>query len=548
MKLYIPFALRNNGHAIYDVITSIVCAEGIAPTSVGAFNGVVAPRSSPLLFTGGHPLNPFKEHLLAFDKLPLLDSVRYVEEHENTAYVSIEEDAISAPEGCALVKSPLELAEGVTVYTTPQALFFTDPSKVSILFVSPKTFEKCRGCRTGVNAKNETAFGYRVLTDDELKNAFVVSTEMVTQLSAEGMFQSVRPDECVPSWRMESVQGASLCYSLVKQYDRAEEVSVIESDWKKVTSFTEWLERVPYRTERWSNWDGQKTLNRVYELLHTIPSLLQNTCASRFSRREDFGSCDSLHRQLIEHFVDIAVSLKNQSWNWADDECRAVLAETVMNECVIPVMRRNSGSDVANEKIDKMARLMSMVVRKFREPNTYVDFDEDKLNSDFVRAFYRFLGSAGRIDRIQECLTDSRLKAQTREMIAIMYGAFKGYAQVSVKRLMPVLPQSGIQDPVFQDHVLPRSTNEKPVRESDTLALKHLLDILRRILPKSKGKKLREMEDDIRTDYEAANGDVERFFSFLEKRVGGQGRRTWVEKYVKDMKKGFSEQTFCNMA
>ena len=543
MKLYIPFTLKNGEHAIYDVITSIVCAEGIAPSVASVFNGIETSRSSPPLFTGGHPLNPFKEHLLAFDKLPLLDFTRYGEEQETTAYVCIEEAAIKTPRGCALAKLPLKLSEGVTVYMTSQALFFTDPSKASILFVSPKTFEKCRGCCTGVNAKNETALGYRVLMDDELKNAFVVSAEMVTQLSAE-TFRPVRPDEYMPSWRMESVHGAALCYSLVKQYDRAEEVSVIESDWKKVTSFTEWLERVPYRTERWSNWDGQKTLNRVYELLHTIPSLLQNTCASRFSRREDFGSCDSLHRQLIEHFVDVAVSLKNQSWNWADDECRARLSETVLDTCIVPVMRSNFKADIANKRIETMSHLMSMIVRKFREPNTYVDFDEGKLVSDFVRAFYRFLSSAGRIDRTRECLTDSRLTAETREMIAIMYGAFKGYAQVSVKRLMPISSKPPLKEPVPQDPAHKVPTPEDGTPEDSTPVLKRLLEALGRILPKSKKKFQREMENDIRSDYKTANGEISCFFKCLGERVEGHGRGIWIGKYVKGMKKESQEGLF----
>mgnify|MGYP006962940584 CR=1 FL=1 len=439
MNFYIPFSLKDgNNHAIYDLITSILGAEGVAPTAACVFNGIETPRSSPALFTGVHPLNPFKERLLVYDCLPLLDSGgQYVSFHENTAYICVDSDTVKLPEGEALRKVETPSVRGVSLYETTQALCFSNPSKVSVLFVSPRIYDKCQGCRAGVNVKNEKAFGYRILSQADIQNAITLSDEAVTEISEEDSFSFVPAGAYFPSWRMEALQGAALCYKLVKQsmdvLSGNEKSDSGETEWNRIVQFTEWLGGLRYVGE---SWVGQKQLSDILGLLRTLPSFVKKEYSLEYSRTENLDSYDPIHRQLIERFVDVAVSLKMTRWNWADNECRASLAESIMDLCIVPVMRENFTSEDADKKLEAMADLMLMVERRFREPNTYEEFDENNLSSRFIRAVYRFLSSEGRLDRMQEYLgPKSRLELQVREMLATMYGAFKGYAQISTKRL-----------------------------------------------------------------------------------------------------------------
>ena len=438
MNFYIPFSLKDGDHSIYDLITSIVGAEGVAPTVASAFNGIETPRSSPALFTGLHPLNPFKDRLLVYDRLPLLSvDGKYAVSHENAAYICADSDFIKIPSEESLQKVKNVSIPGLTIYETVQAILFSDPSKVSILFVSPKMYDKCQGCRAGVNVKNEKAFGYGVISRTDEENAVTVSDEQVDGLAVDGSFAPVSDGAYSPTWRIEALQGAALCYKLVKQcadpLGGTMRADSGESDWNRIVQFTEWLGGLRYVEE---SWPGQRQLSNIVDLLKKLPSFVKRESSLEYFRTDDFSSCDPIHRKLIERFVEVAVSLKMKRWNWADNECRASLAESIMDLCIVPVMKENFPFEDANKKIEAMANLMLMVERRFREPNTYIEFDESNLNSGFVRALYRFLSSEGRLDRIHEYLgTESRLGLQIREMIAAMYGAFKGYAQISVKRL-----------------------------------------------------------------------------------------------------------------
>ena len=438
MNYYIPFSLKDGDHSIYDLITSIIGAEGVAPTAASVFNGIETPRSSPALFTGVHPLNPFNDRLLVYDRLPLLKSDgKYAISHENAAYICIDSDAIRLPGREWLRRvEPLPML-GLAIYETEQALFFSDPSKASILFVSPKMYDKCQGCRAGVNVKNEKAFGYGVMSCTDAEKAITIPDEVVAVISAEHNYAPIRGGAYSLSWRKESLQGAALCYKLARQGTGVlrEDVKAgsEENDWKRISQFAKWLGRLRYVGEPWR---GQKQLLDILSLLRTLPCFVSEERTLEYFRTDDFGAYDPIHRKLIEHFVDVAVSLKMKRWNWADNECCASLAETVMDACIVPVMKECFLPEDANKKIASMANLMLMVERRFREPNTYVEFDERNLNSGFVRALYRFLASEGRLDRIQEYLgAESHLGLQIREMLAAMYGAFKGYAQISVKRL-----------------------------------------------------------------------------------------------------------------
>ncbi len=441
MNYYIPFSLKDGDHSIYDLITSIVGAEGIAPTDASVFNGIETPRSSPALFTGIHPLNPHKDRMIVYDRLPLLKTDgKYAVVHGNAAYICVESDAVKLPAGESLHNVEALSIQGLSVYETTQAIFFSDPSKVDILFVSPAMYEKCQGCRAGVNVKNEKSFGYRVLAQADTAHAITLPDESVDEIAQTGGLTPVGSGTYVPSWRMEALQGAALCYRLVKQSSVASgaitKADTGEADWNRIMQFTEWLGGLRYVDEQWP---GREQLSEILSLLRTLPSFVKKGCSLEYFRTDDFGSYDLIHRKLIDRFVDVAVSLKMKRWNWADNECRASLAESIMDLCIVPVMKESFPPDDADKKIDAMASLMLMVERRFRESNTYEDFDESNLNSGFVRALYRFLSSEGRIDRIQEYLgAESHLGLQIREMLAAMYGAFKGYAQISVKRLTPV--------------------------------------------------------------------------------------------------------------
>ena len=438
MKFYIPFALKDGEHSIYDVITSIVAAEGVAPTAACVFNGIETPRSSPALFTGLHPLNPFKERLLAYDRLPILNGEGdYAAAYETTAYICVDSDTLKSPVGGELKKIG-GVFQGVSVYETSQALFFSDPSRVSLLFVSPKMYENCKGCRAGVNTKNEKDFGYALLSPVDMSGAIILHDEEVSQLAKADLFRPISEGLYEPSWRMEALQGAALCCKLVRGGAGASAgipKDSGEAEWNRIVEFTNWLGNIPYVKEPWA---GRDQLFEILKKLKALPSFVRKSVSLEYFRTDDFVSYELLQRKLIEHFVDIAVSLKMTRWNWADDECRASLAEAVMDRCIVPVMREQYSSSEADRMIEKMSVLMMMVERRFREPNTYEEFDEDRLESPFVRALYRFLASEGRLDRIQEYLADARLSVKIREMIAAMYGAFKGYAQVSVKRLVVV--------------------------------------------------------------------------------------------------------------
>lgn len=441
MNFYIPFLLKDGDRSIYDLITSIVGAEGIAPTAASVFNGIETPRASPPLFTGLHPLNPFKDRLLVYDRLPLpMENGRYSMLNENAAYICMDADSVRLPEGEALREVDIGSGLGLTIFESIQAVLFSDPSKVSILFISPKMYDKCQGCRAGVNVKNEKIFGYRVMNQLDSENSVIVPDEFIDALISSDCFSHIDEMAYYPSWRIEALQGAALCYKLARRcagfWNEAEVVDSGEDDWKKIEQFTHWLGGLRYTHEPWA---GQKQLVDIVRQLKTLPSFVKKDCLCDYSRMDDFGSYDLIHRELIERFVDVAVSLKMKHWNWADNECRATLAEHVMDLCIVPVMRENFSDKDAIKKIDGMANLMLMIERRFREPNTYMEFDEDQLKSRFVRAVYRFLSSEGRIDRIQEYLSaESRLELPVREMIAAMYGAFKGYAQISVKRLASV--------------------------------------------------------------------------------------------------------------
>ena len=539
MNFYIPFSLKDGDHSIYDLITSIVGAEGMAPTRSCAFNGIEMPRSSPALFTGIHPLNPFKDRLLVYDRLPLLSANgKFTVAHENAAYICIDSDSVKLPTERALRKVEGASIPGLTVYETDQAVFFSNPSNVSVMFVSPQMYDKCQGCRAGINVKNEKAFGYGVVSQIDEEKAMTVSDEYVDSLSDEGLFAPVSDGAYYPTWRTEALQGAALCYKLVKQCTGVPGGTVRtdsgEGDWKRIVQFTEWLGSLRYVEESWS---GQKQLSDIVNLLKTLPSFVKRPCYLEYSRTDDFDFYDPIHRKLIERFVEVAVSLKMKCWNWADNECRASslkmkcwnwadnecrasLTESVMNLCIDPVTKEifKDKPEEANTRIVAMSRLMEMVKRRFREPNTYMEFDEGKLNSVFVRAFYRFLSSEGRIDRIQEYLgVESRLELQIREMIAAMYGAFKGYAQISVKRL------GAINEPPPP----PPPPSPKP----ETSMMKRVLQILESlihegIVPKSKQKQRSKLENDLREAVQEAGENRKRFLDKLSE-------RKWSKKCIK---------------
>ena len=438
MKYYIPFSLKDGEHNIFDVITSIIGAEGIAPSGAAAFNGVETPRSSPAKFTGYHPLNPFTNRMLAFSKLPILSREgRFATVHENTVYLCVNDESIEVPGIGHLELNEHQPLAGVELYFTCQAVLFKDPSSVTFIFMSEKVFRKCEGCRSGVNAKNEKSFGYRLLNSGDVVNEVVIDDAQVDGISIESLYKPVsEKDPYVATWERESLHGAVLGYSLVKmQSDRSQEcVDKVASDWRKFIQFVDWMSGLSCLKD---NWSGRDSWRYEVERLKALPSFVKSADKFRYFRNDDFGRWDPKHRALIQRFVKLAVSLKMKNWNWADNECRASFAESVMDDCIYPVMKEYYPGEDGEKNVETMAKFMAMVSRNFREYNNInFELNEDDLKSQFVRAFYRFLQSEGRYDRMAEYLgPDSKLGLQTREMLAAMYGAFKGYAQVSVKRL-----------------------------------------------------------------------------------------------------------------
>lgn len=438
MNYYIPFSLKDGEHNIFDVITSIIGAEGIAPSGAAAFNGVETPRSSPAKFTGYHPLNPFANRVLAFSKLPVLSREgKYAAVRENTVYLCVNGESIEIPgTGHLELNEHQPLAE-VELYFTCQAVLFKDPSSVTFIFMSENVFRKCEGCRSGVNAKNEKSFGYRLFNSGDVVNAVAIDDAQVDSISDESLYKPVSDkDPYVATWEKESLHGAVRGYSLVKmQSDGCQDcVDKVASDWRKFIQFVDWMSGLPCLKD---NWSGRDSWRYEVERLRALPSFVKSVDKVRYFRNDDFGRLDPKHRALMQRFVKLAVSLKMKNWNWADNECRASFAESVMDDCIYPVMKEYYPGEDGEKKIETMSRFMTMVSRNFREYNNInFEFNEDDLKSQFVRAFYRFLQSEGRLDRMAEYLgPDSKLGLQTREMLAAMYGAFKGYAQVSVKML-----------------------------------------------------------------------------------------------------------------
>lgn len=435
MKYYIPFSLRDGDHAIYDVITSIVGAEGFAPSEAAAFNGIETPRSSPAKFTGYHPLNPFVNRVLVYNRMPVLsEKGEYADAWENTVYLCVEADALEIPGVRKLVLNENHPLNGVELYFTNQALLFKDPLAIAFVFMSEKLFKKCEGCRSGVNVKNEKEFGYRTANRADMEAAVVLDDSQVGGISVDALYGSVvDSNSYVSTWEAESLHGAVLGYKLVKRHQ--EQLSVAadggKTNWQKFCQFKEWIGNLDCLHE---DWHGRDLWRDVVARVQALPSFLKTTEMIGYSRSDDFGTLDAEYKVLMQRFVKLAVSLKLKNWNWADKECKASFAEAVMNECIFPLMKEKYPE---HGKIEAMSKYVNMVARRFREPNNiHLDFHEENLKSNFVRALYKFLESDGRLDRIAEYLhSDSGLDIRVREVLAAMYGAFKGYAQISVKKL-----------------------------------------------------------------------------------------------------------------
>ena len=178
MNYYIPFSLNDGEHNIFDVITSIIGAEGIAPSGAAAFNGVETPRSSPAKFTGYHPLNPFANRVLAFSKLPILSREgKYASVRENTVYLCVNGESIEIPGIGHLELNEHQPLAGVELHFTSQAVLFKDPSSVTFIFMSENVFV----VKFAVESEAYQAFAElkaAALTNDyAISQAFLVKNE-----------------------------------------------------------------------------------------------------------------------------------------------------------------------------------------------------------------------------------------------------------------------------------------------------------------------------------------------------------------------------------
>lgn len=531
MKYYIPFSLKDGDHAIYDVITSIISAEGFAPTDATAFTGVEPSRSSPTKFTGYHPLNPFRNRVLVYDKMPLLSqSGKYAVDSENTVYLYVECDAIEMSDEGKLKLDAKHPLKDVGLYTTNQALFFKDPSKVSFLFMSERMFEKCEGCKTsGINSKNETLFGYRLVTEADLKAGVVVSDSQVDKISDVSLYNET---ECKSSyaltWEKESLHGAVLGYKIIEMQGSGRPTSVVQQDWRRFLQLKSEMHQFCWLS---INWAGQDKWNKAVETLEALPQFVVEQ--PKYFRKEDFDGWEEQYKALLRHFIQLAVSLKQKNWNWADAECRASFAETVLDRCICPMTKEYYANEEGENSIETASKLISVVARYFREYNNInLEFNENDLNSPFIRALYRFLQSEGRQDRISEYLAPgSNLDLKTRKILAAMFGAFKGYAQMSVKRLTSGLDyQKPTQAPLS---VAPRSQMpDHYMRVFQTMVEDGLIS-------KTNLKRRHKLEEDIALAAEHSKGNVAQFIDGLRK----IDKKRWTEKCLKQFaeKVGYSE-------
>ena len=521
MKYYIPFSLKDGNHAIYDILTSIVGAEGFAPTDAAAFTGIEMPRSSPAKFTGCHPLNPYTNRILVYSRMPMLsESGRYASDRENTVYLVVDEKGLLDSVTDCLMAREVQPIDGATISTAQQALFFKDPTVVSLVFMSEAMFAKCEGCKSGVNTKNESAIGYRVINATDMNDSVVVDDGQVDALS--DCFSHTDDADYVPTWEREALHGAVLGYKLAREAVDEHRAEVEKEDWQRFLNFKDFIRGLPCLDEDWA---GRDVWRSAVEAIRSLPTFLKPEAGFRYFRNDDFEDWDSLHKNLMKRFVRLAVSLKASGWNWSDNECRASLAEAVMNECIYPTLNEDN-SDEANEKsVESMSRLMAQVARRFREYNNLdFDLDEKDIRSPFVLAFLKFLQSEGRFDRMAEFMSPSgSLDLETREILAAMYGAFKGYAQMSVKKLScSSLPD--VKSSVGEEHPSRGEKGKKSLGKDTTHEEWDLPE------PRNSGWA------DITSP--AADGNGTMFLPGLETPIrrtpSRKGRRTWMTNGVDD--------------
>lgn len=432
--MYIPLSLVPNGHACFDLVTSVVAAEGLAPTNSHVFDGLGTVRSSATPFTGGTALNPSSDVLAFFDEMPAACGF---EDASGMMFVQVADGAVVP----AAEVRPVPGVQGCRATAGSIVFDFTGEATVDLVFLDAETLEVGRGCLGSPATKNAGRFRLRLATPGELSTAKSVDVGLAAALDA--LFTPEERAEAVHrSIRRELADGASLGARL------AEHVVRIETETRARVAAKDLLAKLATELARIGRGGREAEAHRA-----ALASLVCATVAplpcSRAS--EPF---DQVHRELLEGFCAVAEQVARDGWCWSDDVCRATFCRRFREMCVEPVLaRRYAGNP---KTIAAACAEVELVVRRFREPNTFF-VDDASFHSAFMKALWAVMFSEGRPDRILETVDRHRGTATARLALAL-YGAMKGYARLPCKQLV-LRPKTVSND-------FPADAESRPVRPS----------------------------------------------------------------------------------
>ena len=410
--MYIPVSLVPNGRTCFDLVTSIVAAEGLAPMNSRVFDGLGTVRSSATPYTGGTPLNPSPDVLAFFDKMP---DVRRAEEASGMMFVQVADNAVVA---AAEVRS-VPGVPGCRATAGSIVFDFTGEATVELVFLDAENLEICRGCLGSPAAKNAGRFRLRLATPGERTAAQSVDADLASALDA--LFTPEERAEAVRlSIRRELADGASLGARL------AEHVVRVEAETRARAAAKDLLAKLAAELARIGRGSHEAEAHRA-----ALASLVGNPVDPLPCSRapEPF---DAVHRELLDGFCAVAEQVARDGWCWSDDACRASFCRRFRETSVEPVLARRYAGEP--KTVAAACAEVDLVVRRFREPNTFF-VDDASFHSAFMKALWAVMFSEGRPDRILETVDRHRGTVTARLALAL-YGAMKGYARLPCKQLV----------------------------------------------------------------------------------------------------------------
>ena len=410
--MYIPVSLVPNGLACFDLVTSIVAAEGLAPTNGHVFDGLGTVRSSAASYTGGTSLNPSPDVLAFFDEMP---AVLGAAETSGAMFVRVADNAVIP----AAEVRPVPGVPGCRATAGSIAFDFAGEAMVDLVFLDAETLEIGRGCLGSPATKNAGRFRLRLATPGELAAAKSVDAGLAAALDA--LFTPEERAEAVHlSIRRELADGAALGARL------AEHVVRIETETQARAAAKALLAKLGAELARIGRGSQEAEAHRA-ALDSLVCAPVDSLPCSRAPE-----SFDQVHRELLDGFCAVAEQVARDGWCWSDDGCRAMFCRRFREMCVEPVLTRRYADNP--KTVVAACDEVELIVRRFREPNTFY-VDDASFHSAFMKALWAVMFSEGRPDRILEVVDRHRGTATARLALAL-YGAMKGYARLPCKQLV----------------------------------------------------------------------------------------------------------------